>query len=148
MHSTGLVISLGTLLAGASVVTLEQRSFDAHELFSVVERRRVTAVSIVGDAFALPILRALDEAAEAGQSYDTSSLRSMFSAGVAWSAPVKSRLLDHIPQLMLLDACGATDGGVYGVQLTKTTESTTQCQATWDVSRPTAPLRCSGGAPR
>ena len=35
--------------AGAAVVTLQQRLFDAHELFSVVERRRVTAVSIVGD---------------------------------------------------------------------------------------------------
>ena len=68
-HTTGLGYAASTtLVAGGSVVTLEKRSFDPHQLLSVVERRRVTTVAIVGDAFALPIVRALDEAAGAGRT--------------------------------------------------------------------------------
>jgi fatty-acyl-CoA synthase len=118
MHATALgYVSFTTLLAGGSVATLEGRRFDAHELLSVVGRRRVSSVGIVGDAFALPIVDALDQAAAAGRAYDTSSLRSICSAGVAWSAPVKGRLLEHIPQVLLSDGCGSTDAGLYGVQL-------------------------------
>jgi fatty-acyl-CoA synthase len=121
MHATGLgYVSFTALAAGGSVVTLEQRSFDPHELLSVVQRRRVSMIGIVGDAFALPIVRALDEAVAAGEPYDTSSLRSICSAGVAWSAQVKNRLFDHIPQVLLSDSCGATDGaGLYGNQMTR-----------------------------
>jgi fatty-acyl-CoA synthase len=120
MHSTGLgYVSFTTLLAGGSIVTLEQQSFDPHELLSVVQRRRVSMIGIVGDAFALPIVRALDEADAAGGPYDTSSLRSICSAGVAWSAQVKTRLFDHIPQVLLSDSCGASDGGLYGNQMTR-----------------------------
>jgi fatty-acyl-CoA synthase len=39
----------------------------------------------------------------------------MCSAGVAWSAPVKARLFDHIPQLTLVDSCGSTEGVAYGI---------------------------------
>jgi acyl-CoA synthetase (AMP-forming)/AMP-acid ligase II len=88
-------------------------------LLSVVGRCRVTSIGIVGDAFALPIVRALDEPAAAGRPYDTSSLRSIASSGVAWSAPVKSKLLDHIPQVLLSEVFGSTDGGAYGTQSTR-----------------------------
>ena len=39
------------------------------------------------------------------------------SAGVAWSADTKRRLLDHMPQATLVDACGSTEGGTYGVSI-------------------------------
>lgn len=117
MHSTGFIFaSLPTLTAGGLVTTLVNRSFDAHELLSTVERTGATVVGIVGDAFALPILRALDDGRPDGGSYDTSTLRVMCSAGVAWSAHVKERLLDHVPDMMLLDSCGSTEGVAYGIR--------------------------------
>jgi fatty-acyl-CoA synthase len=116
MHSTGFIFaSLPTLTAGGLVTTLESRSFDAHELLATVEATSASVVGIVGDAFALPIVRALDEGAPGGARYDTSSIRVICSAGVAWSAHVKERLFDHIPQVTLLDSCGSTEGVAYGL---------------------------------
>jgi fatty-acyl-CoA synthase len=115
MHGTGLAFaSLPALSSGGLVSTLESRAFDAHELLGTVEAAGVQVVAIVGDAFALPILRALDAGRPDGRPYDTASLRVFCSAGVAWTAQVKQRLLDHVPQAMLVDVCGATEGTAYG----------------------------------
>jgi fatty-acyl-CoA synthase len=116
MHSTGFIFaSLPTLTAGGLVTTLVHRSFDAHELLLTVEATGTKVIGIVGDAFALPIVRALDVGKPGGGRYDTSSVRVMCSAGVAWSAHVKERLFDHIPQLTLLDSCGSTEGVAFGI---------------------------------
>src|SRR5207253_2221360 len=62
MHGTGMWLgTMVPLLLKGSVVTLVNRSFDAHELWQAVERNAVDVVVIVGDAFAKPMLRALDE---------------------------------------------------------------------------------------
>jgi acyl-CoA synthetase (AMP-forming)/AMP-acid ligase II len=115
MHSTGLVFaSLPTLCAGGLVTTLRSTSFDAHELLTAVEAARPQVLAIVGDAFALPIVRALDEGGPSNNPYDTASVRVVCSAGVAWSAQIKERLLQHLPGVTLLDACGATEGLSYG----------------------------------
>jgi 3-oxocholest-4-en-26-oate---CoA ligase len=114
MHSTGFTFaSLPTLTSGGQVTTLQSRSFDAHELLATAGAVGAQVVAIVGDAFALPLLRALDAGAPAGH-YDTSSLRTICSAGTAWSAQVKQRLLEHLPQVTLLDVCGSTEGVTYG----------------------------------
>src|SRR5262249_11752561 len=89
--------------------------FDAHELLVTVEATGAQVVAIVGDAFAIPIVRALDAGRAGGGGYDVGSLRVLCSAGVAWSAGIKQRLLEHVPQVTLLDACGATEGLSYGL---------------------------------
>jgi 3-oxocholest-4-en-26-oate---CoA ligase len=114
MHSTGFTFaSLPILTSGGQVATLEGRSFDAGELLATIGAVRAQVVAIVGDAFALPLLRALDAGAPVGR-YDTSSLRTICSAGTAWSARIKQRLLEHLPQVTLLDFCGSTEGVTYG----------------------------------
>jgi 3-oxocholest-4-en-26-oate---CoA ligase len=115
MHGTGLAFaSLPALSSGGLVSTLPDRRFDAHDLLATVEAAGVQVVAIVGDAFALPILRALDAGRANGGPYDTASLRVFCSAGVAWTAQVKQRLLEHVPQALLVDVCGATEGTAYG----------------------------------
>jgi len=69
--------------------------------------RRGRNVGHLTDAFALPIVRALDEGRPNKNPYDTASVRVICSAGVAWSAHIKERLLEHMPHVTLLDACGA-----------------------------------------
>ena len=114
MHSTGFTFaSLPTLTSGGQVTTLESRSFDARELLATIAAVRAQVVAIVGDAFALPLLRVLDADAPA-RRYETSSLRAICSAGTAWSARIKQRLLEHVPQAALLDFCGSTEGVTYG----------------------------------
>jgi acyl-coenzyme A synthetase/AMP-(fatty) acid ligase len=120
MHSTGFTYaSLPTLLAGGHVITLESRSFDAGQLLAKVAEHHAHVVAIVGDAFAVPIVHELDAAAERGEPYDTTSLRTICSAGTAWSAHVKRRLLEHIPQVSLFDSCGSTEGVTYGRRRTR-----------------------------
>jgi acyl-CoA synthetase (AMP-forming)/AMP-acid ligase II len=118
MHGTG--VWLGAFiqhLAGGQVVTMQSRSLDAHEVLDVTQRRRVTSWTIVGDSFAKPIIRAIDEATERSAPYDTSSIKVVISSGVMWTAEVKEQLLDRVPQAMLVDAIGSTEGSM-GVQIT------------------------------
>ena len=82
MHGTGWFTALMALMTGGGVVTLTGRTFDAVELLDTVEREGVNMMAIVGDAFAKPMLRALD--AEPGR-WDLSSLVAMISSGVMWS---------------------------------------------------------------
>jgi fatty-acyl-CoA synthase len=111
MHGTGLWIGCFIPhLAGGHVVTLTNRSLDAHEVLSTVERHRATAVTIVGDSFAKPLIRALDEGKPDGTKYDTSSIAVISSSGVMWTTEVKEQLLDRIEQAILVDAMGSTEG--------------------------------------
>ena len=66
---------------------------------------------IVGDAFARPLLDSLNKAKEEGNPYDLSSLRSIISSGVMWSAEVKEGLLEHA-DITLIDAMGSSEGGM------------------------------------
>ena len=117
MHGTGMW--LGALIphcAGARVVTLEGRSFDAHEVWSAAQREQASQVVIVGDAFAKPMLRALEEAKANGSPYDVSSVRFLISSGVMWTAEVKRDLLEW-NDFILVDAMGSTEGSM-GTQIT------------------------------
>jgi fatty-acyl-CoA synthase len=117
MHGTGMW--LGAMiphLAGACVGLLTERSFDPHELWSLAERERASQLAIVGDAFAKPMLRALDEAKAKGSPYDLSSLRFLISSGVMWTSEVKQQLLDW-HGFILIDAMGSTEGSM-GTQIT------------------------------
>jgi len=106
MHGTGNFPCLSAFCGGGSVVTLTGRTFDPVELLDTVERERVGTISIVGDAFAKPILRALD--ASPGR-WDLSSLVGMVSSGVMWSKETKQGLLGHHPAMLLLDAFSSSE---------------------------------------
>ena len=106
MHGTGNFPSLATFAAGGCVVTLTNRTFDPAELLSAVEREGVNMVAIVGDAFAKPILRVLDERPG---NWDLSGLLAMVSSGVMWSKESKERLLEHHPGMMLMDAFSSSE---------------------------------------
>jgi 3-oxocholest-4-en-26-oate---CoA ligase len=41
------------------------------------------------------------------------------SAGVAWSGDVKEALLQHMPQVILVDSCGSTEGATIGSQVVR-----------------------------
>jgi len=118
MHGTGCWLGwFIPHLAGGHVVTLENRSLDAHELLATVERHRVTSITIVGDSFAKPIIRALDEGKPGDGPYDTSSIGMFISSGVMWTSEVKQQLLDRIEQAVLVDAIGSSEGSM-GTQIT------------------------------
>jgi 3-oxocholest-4-en-26-oate---CoA ligase len=114
MHGTGLFTAMSAMIAGGTVVTLTSAHFDAEELWRTVEAHRVQQVVIVGDAFAKPMLRALDEAPG---RYDLSCLTAMVSSGVMWSMEVKQGLLKHLPQATLLDSFGSSEAVGFGLSV-------------------------------
>ena len=117
MHGTGQFSTLQVLCLGGTIVTLEGRHFDPHELWQVVQREHVTQIAIVGDAFAKPMLRALDEADARGEPYDLSSLLLVISSGVIWSAPVKQALIERHP-VIAYDSLGSSEGVGFATALT------------------------------
>ena len=106
MHGTGLVNALTTLSFGGSIVTLAGRHFDPVELLDTVERQRVKSMTIVGDAFGRPILRALDAEPD---RWDISGLRVIISSGVMWSKETKRGLLRHNDRMILVDTLGSSE---------------------------------------
>jgi len=113
MHGTGMWI--GAMMpqsGGAHVITLQKRSFDAHEMFQVVQEKKATLAVVVGDSFVKPMIRALDEAIAKGTPYDASSLKMIASSGVMWTSEVKEALLDRIEHVVLLDAMGSSEGSM------------------------------------
>ena len=106
MHGTGHMMSLGQLTLGGTVVTLPGRSLDPEAIWQACADHGVTVLVIVGDAFARPLLEALD--AQPGR-WDLSRVALMVSSGVMWSQPVKERLLDHLPQVLIFDSLGSSE---------------------------------------
>jgi fatty-acyl-CoA synthase len=115
MHGTGLLTSFGTLCGGGCVITLEGANFDPVELWQVTADRKAQQIALVGDAFAKPMLRALDE--NPGR-WDLSSLISMISSGVMWSQEVKHGLIGHIPQVVLMDSFGSSEAVGFALSAT------------------------------
>jgi fatty-acyl-CoA synthase len=107
MHGTGLFIALSTLAGGGTVVLLDTPRLDADAVWATIEREHVQVCTIVGDAFARPLLGALDAAPH---RWDLSSLRAITSSGVTWSPETKRGLLAHLPGVLLIDSLGASEG--------------------------------------
>jgi fatty-acyl-CoA synthase len=109
MHGTGAFTSFQALFLGSAVVTLVGRHFNADELWETGQRERVTQMAIVGDAFAKPMLRALEAAEAKGTPYDVSSLELIISSGVMWSSEVKHGLMQR-GRFICYDSLGSSEG--------------------------------------
>jgi len=93
-------------VGGTIIVQNEPRRLDPDDIWSTVERERVSAITIVGDAFARPLLDQLDE-----KRYDLSSLEQIGTGGAILTASLKKELLSHVPRARILDALGSSESG-------------------------------------
>jgi fatty-acyl-CoA synthase len=110
MHSTGLTSSLLVLVGGGSVVTMTGR-FDAARFWDTVEEHCVQSLAIVGDAFAVPLLKELEASPK---RWNLGCLRRIISAGVMWSDANKEGLLRHLPGATLVDTFGSSESSGMG----------------------------------
>jgi fatty-acyl-CoA synthase len=115
MHATAQFTALSVLTGGGGVAVLPSQKFDAAELWGEVERLGVTSISIVGQAFAAPMLDALE--ASPGR-WNLASLRRIGSSGTVWSHENKQGLLKHLPpECVLFDSLGSSEAvGIGGSQ--------------------------------
>jgi acyl-CoA synthetase (AMP-forming)/AMP-acid ligase II len=112
MHGTGLFTAINALANGGSVVTVDSKKLDAHALWSAVEGQGVNAIAIVGDVFARPMVKALEE-----KKYVLDSLRLIVSSGVMWSLELKKALLEHHPFMLLFDSLGSSEATGLGASV-------------------------------
>jgi len=112
MHGTGMWLgAFLPLLLGGTAITTSNLGFDPDQLWAQVQNKKATNIVIVGDAFAKPMLDALNRGVSDGNAYDISSVQVIISSGVMWSAQVKQGLLEH-HDMKLMDTMGSTEGGM------------------------------------
>ena len=122
MHGTGMISAFNCHTQGGCVVTVPEINLDPDALWKTVQRYGVNSIAIVGDAFAKPMLRTLDEKPGA---YNLSSLFGILSSGVMWSPEVKQGLLRHHSKMVLVDSFGASEAVGFGRSQTSA-EGTTE----------------------
>ena len=110
MHGASQWSSFIILHQGGTVVLPSNpRRLDPHDIWRTVEKERVVTMSIVGDAFARPLLDQLRK-----QKYDLSSLQILGSGGAILSPSLKKALLEAIPHVILFDGFGSSETGAQG----------------------------------
>lgn len=117
MHGTGLLMGIYALAMGGTVITTTARGFDAAEALALSERLDPDVIVIVGDAFARPILGAIE-----GGHGRLGNVTMMISSGTMWSPEVKAGLLAHRPQMLCFDAFGSSEGLGYGASISTAAE--------------------------
>ncbi len=111
MHGTAHWMAFATLYSGGTVVISPDRHLDPDHLWALIERERVTFLVIVGDAFARPLVEALDNL---DPPPDVAALTVVLSGGAVLSPSVKAAWVDRLPGTLLIDGFGASETGGQG----------------------------------
>jgi acyl-CoA synthetase (AMP-forming)/AMP-acid ligase II len=112
MHGTAHWMAFSTLYTGGTVVVPEAHHLDPVALWQLVAREQANFVVIVGDAFARPMLDALDTPAV--RSLDLSCLHVLLSGGAILSPALKRAFVERMPAVLVVDGYGASETGGQG----------------------------------
>ena len=108
MHAAGQWSTFNMFTMGGSVVLVDlTRGLDAREALRLADEEQVNLIAIVGDAFGRPLAEELDR-----QPRDLPNLLSISSGGAPLTAPVRERLLAHLPNIVVLDGMGSSETGI------------------------------------
>lgn len=110
MHAAGLWTAFSAILSGQTVILNDTRTkFDPRAVLETVEREKVGMITMVGDAYAAPLV------AELGRSNrDLSSLHSVATGGAATNPKYQTALLEYLPQITLINGYGSSETGNMG----------------------------------
>ena len=110
MHAAGLWTVFSGALAGLPVVLYDDRKkFDPPAVWATAEREKVGLMTMVGDAYAAPLIEALHR-----NSYELSSLYAIGTGGAATNPKHMSALLEMLPQLTIINGYGSSETGNMG----------------------------------
>ncbi|MGD8978243.1 MAG: AMP-binding protein, partial [Gammaproteobacteria bacterium] len=112
MHGAGLMMALQMLAQGNALATLPGAKFDPDATLNAIRQHQVAGLVLVGDAFALPLIEALERRAD---EKPIDSLMMLVSSGASLSDTSKQTLLKHKPTLFMLDTLGSTEASGYGI---------------------------------
>lgn len=107
MHAAGMWTAFAALMNGQTVILYDNRTkFDPATVLKTVEREKVGLMTMVGDAYAAPLVEELHR-----QHYDLSSLFAIGTGGAATNPKHQRALLEAIPQITLINGYGSSETG-------------------------------------
>jgi acyl-CoA synthetase (AMP-forming)/AMP-acid ligase II len=112
MHGTAHWMAFSTLFMGGTVIIPAEHHLDPIALWRLVEREQANFIVIVGDAFARPLLDALNSSE--GRTFDVSCLHVVLSGGAILSPSLKRAFVERLPALLVVDGYGASETGGQG----------------------------------
>jgi acyl-CoA synthetase (AMP-forming)/AMP-acid ligase II len=107
MHAAAQWTGFSSLHRGGTVVMHDDSGpFNVKDILELAEREKVALMSIVGDAYAGPMVDELRR-----RTYDLSALAILGTGGAATAERHKDALLDLLPHLVIVDGYGASETG-------------------------------------
>jgi len=107
MHGAAQWATMTAMTTGQTVVFPATTShLDADEVVRTIERERVLAVTVVGDAMARPLAEAIERT-----TADLSTLAVVANGGAQLTPATKQRLIDAKADLMVVDSVGSSETG-------------------------------------
>src|ERR1700761_5718632 len=104
MHAAGMWTAFSAVLAGTPVVLYDTgKKLDPRSVWETAEREKVGLMTMVGDAYAAPLVAELQR-----QNYDLSSLFGIGTGGAATNPRYQRALLELLPQITLINGYGSS----------------------------------------
>jgi fatty-acyl-CoA synthase len=107
MHAAGMWTAFAATMNGITAILYDNRGkYDPVTVLETVEREKVGMMTMVGDAYAGPLVEELRRG-----TYDLSSLFGIGTGGAATNPKYQRALLDAIPQITLINGYGSSETG-------------------------------------
>ena len=107
MHAAGMWTAFAAVMNGLTAILYDSRTrFDPRTVLQTVERERPGMMTMVGDAYAGPLVEELQR-----RSYDLSSLLAIGTGGAATNPKFQRALLAAMPQITLINGYGSSETG-------------------------------------
>jgi fatty-acyl-CoA synthase len=110
MHAAGMWTAFSAIMAGTPVVLYDtSEKLDPRSVWQTAEREKVGLMTMVGDAYAAPLVAELRRG-----HYDLSSLYGIGTGGAATNPKYQRALLELLPQITLINGYGSSETGNMG----------------------------------
>ena len=110
MHAAGMWTAFSAIMAGTPVVLYDTaKKLDPQSVWETAEREKVGLMTMVGDAYAAPLVAELRRG-----RYDLSSLYGIGTGGAATNLKYQRALLELLPQITLINGYGSSETGNMG----------------------------------
>jgi fatty-acyl-CoA synthase len=110
MHAAGMWTAFSAIMAGLTVVLYDtSKKLDPRLVWQTAEREKVGMMTMVGDAYAAPLVAELRQ-----RNYDLASLAAIGTGGAATNLKHQQALLELLPQLTLINGYGSSETGNMG----------------------------------
>ena len=107
MHGAAQWGVFNTISTGGWIAVPDDvKRLDAAAVLRMAEKERVLGIPVVGDAMARPLVDEMEKG-----DYDLSGLMVVTNGGATLSPTIRDRLLAALPNLLILDAVGASESG-------------------------------------